>query len=168
VTPTNSQHINQHTVTRAYLARWANARDQVNVFDMTTGTSRINNVKDVATQRYFYRGGTVVGVEEWLGEVESMFVPRIAHISSQATLRAARHRDRFLYQDDKKVLAAGLILQLVRTERVRWTFRIEDEDTARRAHGGTGYSGTCPPYHNRHLGDRNQPPRTDWHNLLYV
>jgi Protein of unknown function (DUF4238) len=134
MTPTNSQHINQHTVTRTYLARWASARNQVNVFDMKTGTSRINNVKDVATQRYFYSGGTVVGVEEWLGEVESMFVPRIAHISSQATVKAARQKARFLYQDDKAVLAGGLVLQLVRTERVRWTFGIEDEDTARRAH----------------------------------
>jgi Protein of unknown function (DUF4238) len=69
VTRTNSQHINQHTVTSKYLVRWANARDQVNVFDMKTGRARINNVKDVATQRYFYSGGTVTGVEEWLGDV---------------------------------------------------------------------------------------------------
>jgi hypothetical protein len=134
VTRTNSQHINQHTVTSKYLVRWANARDQVNVFDMKTGRARINNVKDVATQRYFYSGGTVTGVEEWLGDVESMFVPRIAHISSQATLKAARQKTRFLYQGDKTMLAQGLILQLVRTERVRRIIGIEDEDTARRAH----------------------------------
>jgi Protein of unknown function (DUF4238) len=132
--PTYSHRKNQHTVTRAYLARWANARDQVNAFDMKTGKSRINNIKDVSAQRYFYSGGTVVGVEEWIGDVESIWVPRIVHVASRATLKVARQSERFLYQEDKAVLAGGLVLQLVRTERVRWMFGIEDEDTARREH----------------------------------
>lgn len=125
---------NQHTVTRAYLARWANTRNQVNVFDMKTGEKRISNIKDVSTQRHFYSGGTVAGVEEAIADVESSWVPRIDHIATLATLKVADRRERFLYRDDKAVLGGGLILQLVRTERVRRMFGIEDTDTARRAH----------------------------------
>lgn len=128
---------NQHTVTKAYLTRWADAARQVYVFDIETGTTRRENVSTVTARRYFYSPADgVQEVEHALSKLEGCWIAAQEALLARARVarRTGRYGPKVLYRPDKERLSDYVVVQLTRTPRVRRSLGIADPDLAREAH----------------------------------
>jgi hypothetical protein len=129
---------NQHLVTQAYLKRWADEKEQVHVFDIQCGKSYRANIRNVASQTYFYSppdGDQVV--EQWISHQEGPWMELQEELLERSSTRRKRkgHLERkLMYRSDKELLVKAVVFQAVRVERVRRNLGIPDPDAARDAH----------------------------------
>jgi hypothetical protein len=128
---------NQHTVTRAYLERWGDAKAILHVYDVITGKARRENASNVTAQRYFYSGPD--GEQEFekaLATLEGFWVRSQDEVMTAAgkARRFGRRGTKVIYKPDKEQLAHSVVQQWVRTERIRLMFGNLSPSEARDAH----------------------------------
>lgn len=137
----------QHYVPQMYLKLWGiTGENQIHVYDKELEKARINNIEDVASQRYFYdvnpnhifSGKTIEELKklglEWeteeksqgleyafAEEIEKPFSGFLRELISNANSATPWHINNcyFVFPDEKADFSAYLAFQFMRTKRVR-------------------------------------------------
>ena len=140
----------QHYVPQCYLNAWGIAgRHQIHIYDKALDKTRINNIEDVASERFFYdvnpneifSESTLANLKEqgltwdseeksqgiehvFAAEVEKPFSDLLREMITKASDATPWHIKNcfFVSQEKKGEFAAYLALQYIRTKRVRMTF----------------------------------------------